>query len=182
MPIYNLLEYSDKYSTTSGSLQNYYRNKVKDSADENNDPNNYRINNNKTTASKSFEYKTELIGITASDTSKLNAEDVASLKYLSKFWISVYLLLINCEIELDSTWSKYYEISRTPEVEGANPVDKTLTTGVTFQINNEKLYVPVITLSINYNIIFLENIKQEYKRTISWTQIQNGNKKSNKKQ
>ena len=31
-----------------------------------------------------------------------------------------------------------------------------------------KLYVPVVTLSINDNINFLENIKQVFKRTISW--------------
>ena len=42
------------------------------------------------------------------------------------------------------------------------------TTGATFQINNGKFYVPVVTLSINDNIKFLENIKQEFKRTISW--------------
>ena len=54
MPIYNLLEYSDNYSTMSGSLWNYYRDEINDSANENNDANNYRINN-KTTASKYFE-------------------------------------------------------------------------------------------------------------------------------
>ena len=42
------------------------------------------------------------------------------------------------------------------------------TTGATFQINNAKLYVPVVTLLINDNIKFLENIKQGFKRTISW--------------
>ena len=35
-------------------------------------------------------------------------------------------------------------------------------------MNNAKLYVQVVTLSINVNIKFLENIKQEFKRTISW--------------
>ena len=40
-------------------------------------------------------------------------------------------------------------------------------TGVTFQINNAKLCVSVITLSINDSIKFLENIKQVFKRTIS---------------
>ena len=44
----------------------------------------------------------------------------------------------------------------------------TTTTGATFQINNVELYVPVVTLSINDNIKFLENIKQRFKRTISW--------------
>ena len=41
------------------------------------------------------------------------------------------------------------------------------TTGATFQINYAKLYVPVVTLSINDNINFLENIKPGLKRTIS---------------
>ena len=54
MPMCNLLEYSGNYSMTSGSLWNYYRNEVNDSSNENNDENNYRINNNKTTGSKSF--------------------------------------------------------------------------------------------------------------------------------
>ena len=40
-------------------------------------------------------------------------------------------------------------------------------TGATFQINNAKLYVLVVTLSINDNITFLENIRQGFKRTIS---------------
>ena len=42
------------------------------------------------------------------------------------------------------------------------------TTSATFQINNVKLYAPVVTLSINDNIKFLENINQGFKRTISW--------------
>ena len=45
--------------------------------------------------------------------------------------------------------------------------DKQLT-GVTFQINNAKLYVPVVTLSINDNMKFLENMKQGFERTINW--------------
>ena len=41
------------------------------------------------------------------------------------------------------------------------------TTSATFQINNTKLYVPVLTLSIIDNIKFLEIIKQRFIRTIS---------------
>ena len=55
MPMYNLLEYSDNYSMTSGSLWNYYRNEINDSANENSDKDNYRINSNNTTSSKPFE-------------------------------------------------------------------------------------------------------------------------------
>ena len=77
------------------------------------------------------------------------------------FWRYLDLPLIICEIELDSTWLKYCvisEISRLTEVGGANPADATLTTRGTFQVNNDKLYIPVVTLSINNNIKFLENI------------------------
>ena len=48
-----------------------------------------------------------------------------------------------------------------------NLVDSIQTTGAIFQINNAKLYVPVVTFSVNDNIKFLENIKQRFKRTIS---------------
>ena len=41
-------------------------------------------------------------------------------------------------------------------------------TGAKLQINNAKIYVPVVTLSINEHIKFLGNIKQRLKRTISW--------------
>ena len=46
----------------------------------------------------------------------------------------------------------------------------TLTTGEAFQINNARFYVPVVTLSSNDNIKFLENIKQGFKRKISWNE------------
>ena len=63
MPICILLEYNNNYSITSGSLWNYYRDEVNDDADKN-DVANKKINNNKTTVSKSFVYKTKLIGST----------------------------------------------------------------------------------------------------------------------
>ena len=66
--------------------------------------------------------------------------------------------MINCEIELDLSWTKYCVLSQHH-----NNI-----TGTTFQINNVKLYVSVVTLSINDNIKFLGNIKQGFKRKISW--------------
>ena len=84
--------------------------------------------------------------------------------------------MINCEVELDLRWARncvILEISRTFQVvkPNADPLQyrvATKTTTATFQINNAELYVPVVTLSINNNIKFLENIKQGFKRTISW--------------
>ena len=54
MLMYNLFEYSDKYSMTSGRLWNYYRDEINDDANENA---NSRINNSETITSKSFHYK-----------------------------------------------------------------------------------------------------------------------------
>ena len=49
-----------------------------------------------------------------------------------------------------------------------NPIEAIITTSATFQIKNAKLCVPIVTLSINNNIRFLENIKQAFRRTFSW--------------
>ena len=71
---------------------------------------------------------------------------------------------MNCEIELDLSWLEHCvisEISRTPEVlanpDGSPLTDSLLptqTTGTTFQINNTKLYFPVVTVSITITLNF----------------------------
>ena len=73
--------------------------------------------------------------------------------------------LINCEIELGLKWARnciIIEILRTSK--SVNPTANP----VVYQKNNAMLYVPVVTLSINPNSNFLENIKQVFKRTVSW--------------
>ena len=156
------MEYNDNYSKMSWSLLNYYRDEANDSANENYDANNYWINKNKTVINKSFKYKKKVIENTSDNNNRLNPEVGSPLKYLSNFWRSLDLPLINCEIELDLSWSRYCVItekSRTPAVltnPNANPpvsaVEKTQITSVAFQIKNAKLYVPVVTLSINNRI------------------------------
>ena len=146
-------------------------------------------NNNKTATSISFKYKTKIIGSTSDNASRLNAEVVVPLKYLSNFWRSLDLLLINCEIELDFSWSRncvISEILRTfRAVPNTNPIwyeATSQTTSATFQINNAKLYVPVVTLSTDDNIKFLENIKQRFKRTVSWNKYRSETTNTTKKQ
>ena len=46
--MYNLLEYSDNYSMTSGSLWNYYRDELNNDENEN-DANETMVNNNNST-------------------------------------------------------------------------------------------------------------------------------------
>ena len=128
MSMHNLLEYSNSYSMTSGSLWSYYRDKVNDIDNENN-ADNYRINNNKTMTSKSFEYKTKLIGSTPNDNNTLNADIVVPLKYLSKFWRFFNLPLINWDIEPDLSLSKecitskIYKIPEVPARGNPNPAN-----------------------------------------------------------
>ena len=157
-------------------MWNYYKDEVNDPANEKNDANNFRINIRKTTSSKSFEYKTKSIGSTPTNDCRFDAEGFVSLKYLSNFWRSLDLPLINCEIELDLPWSRYCvisEVSRTSRgVSNTDPVRykvATTTNSITFQLDNANLYFPIVTLSIVCgNIKFLENIKQIFKRLISW--------------
>ena len=83
--------------------------------------------------------------------------------------------MVNCEIELGLSWSRYCVITEISRTYGAVPDTNpdryqvtSQTTGETFQINNAKPYTPVVAFSINDNIKFLENLKQGFKRTISW--------------
>ena len=86
MRMYNLHVYSKNYRKTTGSLWNYYR-------DEPSNP----LSSN----SESCKYKTSIIGITPENNdSSTNAKLVIPLKYLSNFWRSLNIPLINCEAEL----------------------------------------------------------------------------------
>ena len=99
MPMYNLLEYRDNCSIKSGSFWNYYRDAIKDNEKENNATNN-KINDNKT-ARKSFKHKIKLVKSTPKNNIISKQEVVGPLKYLSNFWRSPDLPLIDCEIEID---------------------------------------------------------------------------------
>ena len=95
--MYNLIEYSDNYSDTSGCLWQFKRDEV-----PNNDAD-LSIDN-----SKSFKYKAALVGKTADaaggNTFVKNTKIVVPLKYLSRFWRSLEMLLINCKIHLELNW------------------------------------------------------------------------------
>ena len=90
----------------------------------------------------------------------VNVEVTIRLTYLSNFGRFLDLPLINCEIKLDLSWKKDCVL-----IQHHNNI-----TGVNFMITCTKLYVPVVTLSVNDNIKFLENIKQGFKITISWNE------------
>ena len=150
------------------SLWNYYRDEINDDGNENNDNGN-NINYNNIITSKSFEYKTKFIGTTPNNYNILDTQVVVSVNFLINLLRSLDLPLINCKIELNL--SIITEASKTyGAVPNTNQVRYHVTSQkarATFQISNTKLYVPVVTLLINDNIKFLQNIKQGFKRTIS---------------
>ena len=59
----------------SGSLWNYHRDRVNDDPNENNTDNS-RLDNCKTVTSKSFEYKTKVIGSAPADNNTLDIQVV----------------------------------------------------------------------------------------------------------
>ena len=77
------------------------------------------------------------------------------LKYLSNFWRTLEMPLINCEANLTLTWSSTCVITNS---NGAG----------TFGITDTKLYVPVVTLSTQENTKFLQQLKSGFKRVINW--------------
>ena len=124
---YNFIEYSDNYSKRSGSLWQYYIDNPNDNITE----------------SESFKSKIKVTGKPLDSDNTKNAEIVVLLKYLSNFWRTLEIPLINCEIILDLTWSKKCVIS--------SAVGKT-----EFSITDAKLCVPVVTLSTGDNVKLLK--------------------------
>ena len=101
MPMYNLLQYSKNYRKTTENLWNYYRDEPNSGLGGDNNDINYFIEN-----SKSFDYKTTITEkLGDNNSTKGNVEIVASLKYLSKFWRTLDMPLINCKVSLTLAWS-----------------------------------------------------------------------------
>ena len=93
MPIYNLIEYSANYSDTSGSLWDFKRDEIDNIVNVSNDDN-----------APSFKYKASNIGNTENNGTKNGVKIAVPLKYLSNFWRSLEMSLINCKVKLSSKW------------------------------------------------------------------------------
>ena len=152
MSMYNLTEYSDKYSKTPGSLLQY----CKDIPAVNNDCE--IVVFNVSNAADSFNFKIKITGYTNNNGRIDNVKIMVPLKYLSNFWRTLEMPLINCEVELILTWSAGCVIIYT-DVADQVP---------TFTITETNLYVPVVTLSTQDNAKLLPQLKSGFKRTISW--------------
>ena len=146
--MYNLTEYSDNYSKTSGSLQQY----CKEVPAVNNDE---IVDFNGANTTDAFNFKTKIIGQT-NDDGIIKIQIMVPLKHLSNFWRTLEMILINCELELILDWLAICVIIYTNV---ANQVP-------TFTETN--LYFPVVTLCTNDHSKLLPQLKNGFKRTITW--------------
>ena len=117
--MYNLIEYSDNYSDTSGSLWQFKKDEIISNANV--------TNNND---APSFKYKASIIGDTRDNGTKNKVKIAVLLKYLTNFWRSLEMPLINCKVELSLKW---YERCLL-----------TVANTATFKIIDAKLYVPIV--------------------------------------
>ena len=142
MPMCNLIEYSDNYSDTSGSLWNFKRDEIVNNADMTNDDN-----------APSSKYKSDPIGNTEDDGTKNGVKIAVALKYLSSFWRSLEMPLINCKVQLSLKWYENTNVNTT-----------------TFKITDAKLYVPIVTLSVEDNTKLIELLNKGFERSIHWNE------------
>ena len=154
MPMYNLIEYSDNYQDSSANIYQYKRDEP---------PEDDAVADLTADNSSSFKYKIKLLGnVTevvgnAVGVRRLNVKIVVPLKYLSNFFRSLEMPLINCKIKLNLTWKK----------------ECVLSTGVgeaVFISNDTKLYVPVVTLSKEDNKDFIEQQNRGFQSSIYWNE------------
>ena len=150
MHMYNLREYSDNHSKTSGTLFQYFRDVP--AADNNGAVTDFTEAN----VNDLFNLKVKLAGQAGNDGTK-NVETMVLFKYLSNFWRTLEMPLTNCEIILDLSWSGNCVIVAT------NIVNKV----ATFSVTDTNLYAPVVTLSIKNNAELFEQLKSGLKRTIN---------------
>ena len=145
--MYNLIEYSDNYSKSSGSLWQYC--KEIPAIDNNGDIADF----NGANATDSFNFKTKITGQTADNSNdgniagRVDVEIMVPLKYLSNFWRTLEMPLINCEVELVLNGSANCVITYTNI---ANHVP-------TFTITETNLNVPVLLYQLKIMKDYYQN-------------------------
>ena len=160
LPIYNLIEYCDNYSKTSGGLWQYCKDipAINDNGEI--------VNFNGANATDSFNFKVKVTGQTGNNKTK-NVKIMVPFQYLIKFWRTVEMPLIKCEVNLILTWSENCVVVYADNA-NQNP---------RFEITETTLYVPVVTLSTQDNANSLQQLKSGFKMVLIGINIyQNQNK------
>ena len=122
--------------------------------------NNGNPDNFTTADSTSFKYKSSFFNpLTAADNGvSKNVKIAVLLKYLSNFWRSLEMPLINCKTHLQINWTKNCVMSTVANT--------------TFKITNTKLYVPIVTLSSKDNVNLVKLLEEGFKKPVYWNEYQ----------
>ena len=107
--------------------------------------------------SSPFKYKSSILGNPTADEALRNAKIVVPLRFLSNFWRSLEMPLINCKLHLKSNWNKNCVMSN---VDG----------NTTFKVTNTKIYVPIVTLSTKGNLNLIKQLNEGFKRPAYWNE------------
>ena len=154
MYMYNLIECSDNYEVSTASLYQFKRQEP--------------LANNANliiACSSSFKYKSSLLGEAITEDRNAvwkNARIIVPLKYVSSFFRSLELPLINTKLNIQLNYTKNSVISN---VDADN--------STTFKITKTELYVPVVTLNTEDNNKLNQLLDTEFKRKVSWNEYKN---------
>ena len=166
MNLYNMLEYSDNYADTTGSLYQYKRPEPRDA--------NGNVVNLATTLS-SFKYQSGLVqkqlttpnseNVSANtDTNFANVNRIwknikiaVPMKYITNFFRNLELPLINTKLYMELNWTKYSVLCN----QNQNSI---------FQITKGELYILVATLNTEDNNKLSELLRKGFERTVVWNE------------
>ena len=164
MPMYNLIEYSDNHADSFGSLYQSKRDKFP--MNDVGNRNDVALDN-----STSFKYKASILGkatdADGNDRSLKNTKIVVPQKYLSNFFWSLEMPLINCKIHLELNWNNNCAVyGANTHADGDNVNNRE----TLFQITSTKLYVPIVTLSTKDNVNLTKQLNEGFKRSVYWNE------------
>ena len=153
MPMYNLIEFSDNYSDTSGSLWQFKRNEVP--------ANNADLTIND---SQLFKYQAALVGKKSTnakdgDSFVEDTKIVVPLNYLSNFWGSLEMPLINCKVYLELNWIEDCILSSARNA-------------AKFKITDARLRVSIVTFSTKDCVNLTKQLSEGFKRSAYWNSYQ----------
>ena len=125
-------------------------------------------------SSQLFKYKAALLGkpenaVDGTNSSVKEAKIVVPLKYLSNFWRSLEMPLINCKV--------YLELINCIE----DCILSSSGNSAKFEITDAKLLIPIVTLSTKDSATLTKELNKEFKKSLYWNSYETKTCKSNRK-
>ena len=93
---------------------------------------------------------------------------VVPLKYLSIFWRSLEMPLINCKVELKLNWTNHFFIKSCVVSANDHNNDDAYSINIIFTIKGTELCVPIVTLSAKANQKLSRLLSKGFKRLVYW--------------